>query len=124
MDITIRIPDDLADQYRSHGGPVEAAILTQLLRFRHVGPQDRAVVLAHGDRQALEDRLGAGHILGSADLRQKVERLARLRVGEIEIPFTPPQWEELVLRARKLNLPVETEIRRIVAKMSELFFNY
>lgn len=124
MDVTIRIPDDLADQYKAHGPTLESAMLAQLLRFRRVGPGDRAVVLSHEDRAAIESRLSSGHILSSADLRAKIEKLAALKVGEIEIPFTPSEWQELVHRATKLHIPVEKEVRRIVSKMHELFFNY
>jgi hypothetical protein len=124
MDVTLRIPDDLADLYKTHGVPLEAALVAQLVRFAAVFPQDRAVVLARADRDALEARLGQGHLRSSADLRAKVERLARLEIGGIEIGWTPAQWEELTHRAKKRGISIEQECRSIVAQMRDLFFAY
>lgn len=123
MDITLRLPDQLADDYRSHGTDLSSAILTTLLRFRSIKPQDRAIVLAHEDRAKLEVLLGGGHLRNSTDLRDKVEKLAKLRVGDIEIPFSVSEWREIELRAAKRGLSVEEECRRVVKSMHDLFFN-
>jgi hypothetical protein len=124
MDITLRIPDELADDYRKHGPSVEAAALATLLRFRRIGPTDRAFVVAHEDRARLESLLGYGHITTSTDLRDKVERLARLQVGEIEIPFSAAEWQEITHRATKRGITAAEECRRIVAAMHDQFFNF
>lgn len=123
MDLHIRIPDDLADDYRKHDVNLQSAVLTTLLRFRRVGPAARAVIVSHDDRARLESLLGYGHIQTSADLVTKVEKLARLRVGDIEIPFSTSEWREIELRAHKRGITIEQECRRIVGSMHELFFN-
>jgi hypothetical protein len=123
MDIRLRVPDDLADDYDKHGLPLEAALLATLLRFRKITPTDRAFIVSHEDRGKLEALLGSGHIMTSKDLRERVERLARLRVGDIEIPFSSSEWREIELRASKRGITVEDECRQIVKKMHELFFN-
>lgn len=85
---------------------------------------DGEMKIAPQVKRALEDRLGLGACESDAALLAAVVRLARISVGEIEIPFTPGQLEELNHRAKKNNRTITQELQSVVKRLeSELFHN-
>ena len=81
-----------------------------------------ALTLSNADRTALESTLGLGATQTPAALVAAVSRLARLRVGEVEITFTPGQLEELAHRAEKRGRSLQAEIEAVVDRIREEIF--
>ena len=124
----IAIPDTLDLEFEKRAAmdemPQADWILAQLARIKEHRVKDRIVIVGRDAREALEKRLGGGALQSDVDLVEKVSRLARLKIGEIAVDFSPGQWEELQRRCERLGLDVEQEAQRIVTKISELFFDH
>lgn len=74
------------------------------------------------DREAIDAVAGLGACRSSTDLVQAVRRLARIRIGEVEIAFTPGQLEELQQRATKRGRTVQAELEAVVARIRDELF--
>jgi len=91
---------------------------------------DRYEVIASGvltlsaaDCARIEEIAGVGCTRSAADLVKAIERLCTIRIGDIRIPFTPGQVEELRHRARKRGRTLEAEMKAVVARIEdELFY--
>jgi hypothetical protein len=83
---------------------------------------ERQLVLPADACRQLQDILGAPSLQSPAALVNGIRRLALLRVGEIELSFTPGQLEELARRARKRNRSVEREIKEVVSRIEQELF--
>jgi len=70
----------------------------------------------------LDDILGLGATLSATTLVKAVDRLGSMRIGDIRIPFTPGQLQELQHRALKRGRTVEAEMRAVVARIEEEIF--
>ncbi len=131
MKITLQLPDDLYEAYERHlpkalsgQATTEDLIVAQLDRFKDVSPQDRAVVLHGKARVRLEAILSGGTISSGDDLLQKVERLASIEVGEVKVPFTPGELQNIRTYATKNRIPFEEAMKRVVYGMKEQFGLY
>lgn len=70
----------------------------------------------------IEDRLGPG-VTGSDDaLLAGIARMAAIRIGEVEVSFTPGQLEELAARAVKRGVTVKQTIEAVVARLRDELF--
>lgn len=73
-------------------------------------------------KRRLEDRLGLGSCASGLSLLQAIERLAKISVGQVEIPFTTGQLEELAYRAEKNGRTLRQEVESVIKRLeSELF---
>ena len=70
----------------------------------------------------IEDRVGLG-TAGSEDaLLAGLTRLASIKIGEVEISFTPGQLEELAARAAKRGVTVKQTIVAVVDRLRDELF--
>ena len=87
-------------------------------------PADETSLQVMGDaRGRLERTLGLGSTETVEHLVTAVERMARLVIGDVQIDFTPGQWEHLAHRAQKMGLTVDALVRRIVDKITSDIWN-
>lgn len=78
-------------------------------------PRDQCTVI--------EEITGVGTTRSADELYRAIDRLARIAIGDVRIPFTPGQIEEIKHRAGKRGLTVKQEIERIVDRIKdELFY--
>lgn len=83
-------------------------------------PHDPGVMTIPGsDRTTLEKVLGFGSTRDSHTLTRAVINLAGLRIGKLEIDFTPQQWAELAHRAKKMHLTVEELVKHLHRKFTQ-----
>jgi hypothetical protein len=102
-----------------------AEIHERLDELRRLGAATSApgLHLTLAECQRLEDRTGLGSTRSAEALIAAVERLASLSIGEVRLPFTPGQLEELVWRAQKRGRTLESEVQAVVNRIrDELFF--
>ena len=69
------------------------------------------------DQTTLAKILGFGSTNSSLELTRAVEKLARLRIGDVEVNFSPGQWEEIARRAEKRGQPIATYMIGVVDKV-------
>lgn len=75
------------------------------------------------DCRTLEDLVGIGTTRSAPDLLKAVERLGSIRIGDIRLPFTPGQLNEIQHRAQKRGRTVEAEMQAVVDRLQdELFY--
>jgi len=129
--LTIQITDDTYERYAAHAATTpgsasaEEMMAAQLARFEEVRPSDRIVVVDSRHRARLEDLLPSGGSLkDAADLVNRVDRLARIEIGEVKVPFTVGELEELSYRARHQGRKHADLIEEAVAAWHEQFFNW
>ena len=83
-------------------------------------PTEKEGVLVNGDsRSRIERSLGVGSTETPEMLATAVERMARLKIGDIRVDFTPGQWEHLTHRAEKMGLPVGDMLKRLVDRFTQ-----
>jgi hypothetical protein len=81
------------------------------------------LTLSGADCNRLEETLPLGCTQSPSSLVAAVERLASLRFGDIRIPFTPGQLQEIQHRAAKRGRTVEAEMQAVVDRIrDELFY--
>ena len=79
--------------------------------------------LSPADCAQLEETAGLGSTQSASDLVKAVEKLCAIKVGDIRIPFTPGQVQELQYRAKKRGRTVEQEMQAVVDRIrDELFY--
>ena len=83
---------------------------------------DAALTLSRADCEALEDHTGVGSTLSAHTLIAAVTRLARLRIGEVDIPFTPGQFEELQHRAAKRGQTLQQAVQAVIDRIKDELF--
>lgn len=81
--------------------------------------EKRSLILTADDQTALAKVLGFGSTNTSRDLTLAVQRLARLKIGSIEVDPSPAQWEELTHRAQKRGLTLKVYMERVVEKLMQ-----
>lgn len=79
--------------------------------------EKRGLILTAEDQTALAKTLGFGSTNSSHDLTLAVQRLARLKIGGVDVDFSPAQWEELTHRAQKRGLSLTVYLDRMVEKL-------
>lgn len=72
--------------------------------------------------RAIEDTLGIGTTQSAPHLIAAIERLARVEIGEVVIPFTPGQLAEIKHRAQKRGRTVAEEIQAVVDRIRDEIF--
>lgn len=85
---------------------------------------DGILLLDVRQREAIEAITGIGSTRTPADLLAAVERLARIRIGEVAIPFTPGQLEEIAYRAEKRGISVQRAIQDVIARIQDELFHH
>lgn len=70
----------------------------------------------------IEETTGIGTTRNVTELLKAVDRLARVAIGDVKIPFTPGQLEEIKHRALKRGLSLQQEIQRIVDRIKDEIF--
>jgi hypothetical protein len=74
------------------------------------------------DRDLLERTTGVGTTRTAPELIAACQRLARIGIGDVQIPFTPGQLEEIAYRAQKRGITVARAIQDVIDRLSgELF---
>jgi len=84
--------------------------------------EDGTLVLSQRDREAIEATTGIGTTRSAADLLAGVRRLARIQIGEVVIPFTPGQIEELAHRAEKRGQTLRQAMQAVVDRIQDEIF--
>lgn len=74
------------------------------------------------DRDRLERSAGIGCTQSAASLIQAVQRLARIQIGDVTIPFTPGQLEELKHRALKRGQTLEQTVQAVIDRIKDELF--
>lgn len=74
------------------------------------------------DRVLIETAVGVGATQTGATLISAVQRLARIRIGDVTIPFTPGQMEELKHRAEKRGQTVQQAVQAVVDRIKDEIF--
>lgn len=85
--------------------------------------EEGGLTLSGREARRLEDRLGPGTTASGEKLLAAVERLARIGVGEIELPFTPGQLEEMKHRADRRGRTLKDEFKLIVSRLADELFH-
>jgi len=70
----------------------------------------------------IEEVTGVGTTRSASELYKAVQRLALIKIGDVTIPFTPGQLEEIKHRASKRGHSVAQEIQRIVDRIKDEIF--
>ncbi len=89
---------------------------------KYVRADANAVTVSGGQLTQIARALGIGSVNSPEALVGAVERLARLKIGEVTIPLTPGQWETLRHRAAKRGLSVPALVQQIVDKITQDLF--
>lgn len=106
----------------SQGGFILDVVDEKTLEANYDIKVDGEMRIAPAVKRALEDRLGLGSCATGAALLAAVTRLAKIHVGEVEIPFTTGQLEELQHRAGKNGRTLKQEFQSVARRLeSELF---
>lgn len=71
------------------------------------------------DQAAIEQACGFGSTRDSQSLRLAVEKLARLKVGEITVSFTPAQWDDLKNRATKRGQTLDQYMKGVLDRWAQ-----
>lgn len=82
-----------------------------------------ALLIGGPTRRVIEEITGVGSTATELDLVAGVQRLARLKIGEQQIDFTPGQWEELARRAERNGRSVADEVSKVVARIEDELFH-
>jgi len=127
--VMIQLTDELFDLYLSRAKTrkttVPRLLIDELKAIKHLDvSNDRVIVIDPQNRQRLETLLGEGHIQSAADLTDRLERLLSIRIGGIDLDFTPSQRHELVELAARNSCTPEVLFRSTVKAMEELFFSH
>lgn len=82
-----------------------------------------AVTLSKADRERIEGVAGIGATQNGASLLLAIQRLARIGIGDVQIPFTPGQLEEIQWRAQKRGITVERAIQDVIDRIKDELFH-
>lgn len=132
MRVTTRGPITLADgtatsaqigDWQILSGSMVLAVLTDK---DFPGPyeivQEGTLILTKADRDLIEGTTGLGTTNSAADLLKAISRLARIGIGDLTLPFTPGQLEEIAFRAKKRGITVERAMQEVLDRLaSDLF---
>lgn len=131
MKLTLSLPDDLYEHYlkkhcRGNPAKLPSLALSILQRFKEVREEDRVLIVMPEDRGRLEALLPANpgpSIPSASDLVRRVEMLASMQIGEVKIPFTPNQLEELKRRAERNGKSLQEYSEDTAMRIGSLFFD-
>ena len=132
MKLSLQLPDSLADLYQAQatrlaaaGKPttLEEVLLAHLEAFKQAASSDRVLIVDSRTRDKLEILL-EGCLLDPQDLLRRVDRLASIHIGEVRVPFTISEMEELRYRASRQQRPIRDLVEEIVDAMHADYFNW
>ena len=116
------LPARVGDWLITSGPSILAVVPQAHLDEQYEVLQEGGLRLLPAACRALDDRLGPGTTQSADALLRAVTRLASIKVGEVEVRFTPGQLEELAFRATKRGRTLQQEIAQVVTRLeSELF---
>jgi len=123
----LTIPDDLADAYavlaQQSRLPVEDLLLRQLARYQALSPLAPAVVLTADDLAQIESLLGGGAIGSTKALLSRIQRWAGITFGQVRVPLSAAQLEEIQHRAEHLGKTPKELVEETVAQMAPQWFH-
>lgn len=126
MRLTLTIPDAIADQYQTYvdrqGRPIEEVCATQLQRFSHLEPGQKAVVIRDNALVALDKKLGGRPIVDGPDLVDRVSRLASIAFCGLNLELSQNQLAEIAHRASRQGKSVEDLVREMFVVVIDQFF--
>lgn len=70
----------------------------------------------------IEQTAGLGSTRSPADLAAAIERLAKIEIGTVQLPFTPGQLEEIAVRAKKRGQTVQQALQATIDRIKEDLF--
>lgn len=115
--------DRLHDRAREQGRDLEATASLALIASLEMLPSmGRVVVLDRETIQTLEALFQGGSITNSADLLQKVLRLAGISFEHIRLQFTPGQLETLQEKAERQGKTVTQLVEQMAPRICDQFF--
>jgi len=79
--------------------------------------------LSPADCNRLEEITGFGSTRSPEVFLAAVDRLASMRFGDIRVPFTPGQLEEIAHRASKRGRTVQAEMQAVVDRIQDELFH-
>ena len=94
-------------------------VSTHELKKRYEATERDGILVGGDTRFRIEKALGTGSTETPEMLATAVERLARLRIGDIRLDFTPGQWEEIAHRAGKMGLPAKEVLSRLLDRFCQ-----
>lgn len=112
------------DYVVSRGSAVIEVLAQDHFWHLYESTEDGILSLPGHVRGQIEKDLGIGSTETPEHLAAAVSRLARLSVGNIEIDFTPGQWEDLAHRAKKRGIPTRALLQQIVDRITSELWNY
>lgn len=125
MKLEIQIDDDVYRAYQREAGRrklgVPALLAEQLARFQDFNTRDRIVVVGPEIREKLEELFNR-QISTPELLLELVERVAALKIGEVRIPATPQQLEELKRQAEREEKSFEEIARARFEEVAKGYF--
>lgn len=83
-----------------------------------------SLTLSRAEREQIEATTGVGTTQTAAALLAAVQRLARITIGEVALPFTPGQIEELQHRAQKRGQTVQQALQAVVDRIHDEIFHH
>jgi hypothetical protein len=81
------------------------------------------LILRTDHRSRIDRTLGIGSTETPDHLVTAIERLARLRIGDVRVDFTPGQWEHLQHRAGKMGITTDALLHRVVERITSEIWN-
>lgn len=102
-------------------------VLTVLPEKEFPGPyeivQEGALIVDKASREAFEAVAGIGSASTPAAMIQAAQRLCRIAIGDVNIPFTPGQIEEIKFRAEKRGITVQRAIQDVIDRIKDELFH-
>lgn len=122
---SVNLPESLFEQYKKIAGskPVNNILEAQLQRYVDIPANERILIVAGQDRVALEALFGGIHILTVPDLIARIKRLCNVKFGEVDIPLTAAEAEEIDNRARRNNRTPQEEVEWMIKSLKPYMFN-
>lgn len=84
--------------------------------------EEGTLILSKHDRETLEQVTGLGTTRTAVELQAAVGRLSRIRIGDVTIPFTPGQLEEIAHRAAKRGQTPQQAMQAVVDRIRDEIF--
>lgn len=81
------------------------------------------LTLSKHERELIEAATGIGTTGSGASLISGIQRLARIAIGDVQIPFTPGQLEELQHRAEKRGQTVQQAVQAVIDRIRDEIFH-
>lgn len=122
----VSIHDELTDTLQAglkSGQSLEEEVNRRLAACAHVHGKGPMVVLDTAEMDSIATRIGTGlPIRSKTDLLRAIDQVARVRMGDERLDFTPTQLQQIEEKAKKIGETPERLIGRIASKViTDLF---